>query len=253
MTDAMARYFEGAFFDELRQSSLALRPPSVQLAELWGVVPLPEWSRFVDFLGAQPSFATPELGAFRAFAAADFVPSGNTLRFMLTEPFRRAALFTGTVALGCTGAGDAWLVEVESPHRVFLHDHDSGALIAVADGLQSFAWACHLQARDEATTEAWRELAGRVRGTHEFPVPEGLAAWANDGVLEARHRSAGDLRAALEHGPHFTVADVALERASAPGLVSAALRSFLHEDPALEALRQRAGHRGYEARLRALQ
>lgn len=272
MSDPLHDYFAQAFFDDLAASTATRRSPSAQVAELWGVEPAGEFVRLIDYLGTQPAHASPELGEFLAFAAADFVPHApNALNYLLAQPFRITALFTGTVALGCTGSGDTWLVEAAAPHRVYLHDHDSGEVEPVADGLTSFAYLGQLLERHSTAANDWAPLIGRVRGCRDVAVPDALTTWASDGVIEARHRSARDLTAALEHGPRFEVAEVAIDRSSTPGLVAGALRLFVREDTALTplltelsthrsrlakdtatALLRRTGHRGYEARLLSL-
>lgn len=272
MSDALHDYFAQAFFDDLKASTANRSAPSVQVAGLWGVEPAAEFTRLVDFLGTQPAHASPELGEFLAFAAADFVPHApNALIYLLEQPFRVTALFTGTIALGCTGSGHTWLVEAAPPHRVYLHDHDGGELEPVADGVASFAYLCRLLEGHVEAAQEWALLAGRVRGSRDVAAPKDLATWSSDGVIEARHRAARDLTAALEHGPRFEVAEAAIDRSSTAGLVAGALRLFLREDAALTpvlaelaaqasrlakdtatALQRRAGHRGYEARLRSL-
>jgi hypothetical protein len=272
MTDRLHDYLTFGFGAELRKSSAGRASASVRVAELWGAAGEPEFSQLVDFLGAQSSYATPEVGEFFAFSAADFVPpTSNALLSMLAQPFRRAALFTGTLALGSTSSGDTWLIETAAPHRVFLHDHDSGDVEPVADGLASFAWLCHVLGDASHSADDWQLLEGRVRRCRDVAVPANVTPWASDGVVEARHRAARDLTAALEHGATFEVMSQPLDASSPASLVAGALRLFLREDPAFDqlgpllaahaarlvketatALRQRAGHRGYEARLRSL-
>lgn len=272
MGDRIDEYLTVGLFDDLRRSTANRPSPSVCLAELWAAALSAEFSEVVDFLAAQPSFATPELGEFLAFPAVDFVPpTSNTFAFMLAQPFRRAALFTQTVTLGCTGSGDTWLFEVAAPNRVFLHDHDTGVLEPAADSVASFAWLCRLHEASATADEDWQLLAGRVRGSRDLSVPPTVASWSSDGVLEARLRAARDLAAALDHGAHFEVHEAPIDRSSVSGLIASALRLFLREDPGLTALlpeltahparlakdaatvlKQRSGHRTYEARLRSL-
>jgi hypothetical protein len=254
--------------------------PSAEVGELWAMPPAGPFARLVDAVAGQSAHARSELGPFLAFAEADLLPGRrNAFEFMLKEPFRRTALLAGGLALGTTGAGDAWLFEIEShggSHRVFIHDGDSGGLEPVADGVESFAWLCYLNdgSRDSSDPD-WLWLGGRVRPQKDVTVPKTVTPWACDAPIMARHRDARDLQAALDHGPRFEVrppADTNAGGEAGPStLVAELLRAFLREDPSLPGrmqslaahparilrdavslLRPRTGHKGYEARLRSL-
>ncbi len=243
----LSEFFENGFFEALGggRSIPRTRLPAEEIADLWGATPAAELARLADFLGTQRG--EPKLFEFYAFDADDWLPGArNAFDFMLHEWFRRVALLTGTLPIGCTGSGDIWLVEATprpSGHHVFLLDHELSELSAVADSLESFAWLCYLG--DAGRTrgvgpEEWTIVAGKVRGWVELTIPI-ADTLPEDARLRARHAANGDLLAALWHGAEFEVGPTTATDDDAITLLGNLLRCFLRdEDGPLATLLERA-------------
>jgi len=139
------------------------------LAELWG---LPATSELVGFADGLPE----ELGELLAFETKDWLPGAeNAAAFMLREWFRRAALVSGTVPLGCTGDGDIWLFEAApAACRVFLLNHELDELELVADSIAAFEHGKRARGAWDDMRERW-DATEDLRATLWFGRIERLA------------------------------------------------------------------------------
>jgi hypothetical protein len=191
-TDAIDEFFHDGFFPALGGSAPSRRgtPASAEVASLWGTKPTPSFERLIDFLGQQGEEDEPSLGELMAFPPSDWlVQRGNAFDFMLTEWYRRAALLSGTIPIGCTGCGDIWLIDAaprESRHRVFLVDHEVGKIHAIADSLESLAWLCRLAAEGETSGTHWKASSAVASGYGEESDRENEADRAGGSSRSAR-------------------------------------------------------------------
>lgn len=235
---SLASFYERGFLPRLQTR----RPltPGAELAAVWGATLAPSLHALVDVLGEQPRQCTPEVGPFVAFALDDVLPfRGNAFDFMLAQPFRQTSLFSDTLALGTTGGGSVWLVDLvahEGQHHVFLEDHDLGALVPVADSLESFAWLCQLL-DEEASDEdpRWRELHGRVCGAADVRVPAAVAPWRPASTVPTKCLANADVSGSLRSGLSQGLSRL-VDTSSVSACVSSALRLFLLEDEGLSSL-----------------
>ena len=114
------------------------------------------------------------VGEFFGFPRSEIVPShpDRMLQLALAQPFSRLGLLTDTLAIGADGSGNTWLVAIAGARNtVYLHDHDTDALYAVADRLETFARFMSLMDRDEPPTrreQAW--LQGKIRFVPELDM-----------------------------------------------------------------------------------
>jgi hypothetical protein len=235
----MARaFFPDGFFEALGGKHKATRGASgsADAAALWGTEPTPAFTRFFDYLGLQGAGDEPSLGELMPFASSDWrVGRENAFDFMMPEFFRRAALLSGTLAIGTTGAGDIWLIDPapqRSMNRVFLLDHEVGTIHVIADSIESLALLSQLIEQDETSAKAWKPLAGRVRGYNDIEVPRGIALLGDRADVIERFSAAKNLYGALWFGrtpdPISKPTD-----AHAAALIAHALSTYLLGEDAL--------------------
>jgi hypothetical protein len=214
--------------------------PSTELAALWGTSLAPSLVQLIDTVGAQPAHARADVGPLCTFALPDLLPHRtNAFDFMIAQPFRLTALLSSTMAVGTTGGGAVWLVEIEShdgAHRVFLEDHDTGDIVPIASSLEHFSLLCLLlDGGADDDDERWRELASHVRRANDVPVPRHLPAWQPTSTVPERFAGHSDVQRALAHG--HDVDDRGIDVTSVAACIASAVRLFLRgDDDALRVL-----------------
>ncbi len=207
--------------------------PSALLEGMWGAPLAPCLARFVDAVAAVPDFQIDELCVY---PTTDWAWADAPFAAMLAEWFRRVALPTGTIPIGCTGGGDVWLLEATAPApRVFCLDRDEMIAEPIADSIEAFALYLHLSATRGrgglVPEEAWAPLAGHVRGSRDVAgPPEGVLRLAARADLRQRSIEVDDLLGCLWYGRAPRTQLAAPRDASAHALIEALLHSSICAD-----------------------